>query len=134
MEKEKFAEIMDNNILLGIHLLSNTIEDAKKNLAYPDHNWWGDDCYPVLGSYEYEGKLYDLGFFYDREMNEVSAHIAHGNDESHYLSGRRFWGSDGHYRKLAGILNSVRILDDQTLIDQYAMWTNWKKFYNEEQK
>ena len=121
---------MKEEILFSIHLAEKLIDGAKTNLAFPNHNWnnW-ENCMPIKGSFEFEGRLYDLGFIYIEEYDRVSAHIVYGNEEWEYLSGDSFWGSDGIYKELAWRLYILGILDKQILIQHYVNNTDWTKFY-----
>jgi len=123
-------EILNNDILLGIHILRDAIDKAKTKLAYPDHDW-SEGYVPIYGSYEFEGQFYDIGFYYNLESNYVSAHIVYGKEPWEYLSGNSFWGSSHVYKKLAWILYCSGILKKEVLIDQYAKYSDWEDFYKE---
>jgi len=124
---ENLEAILESNISDGLHFLRLRIEKAKQTLHYKEHNWY-EGTYPFLSNFEFEGRIYDLGFYTDGK--NVSAHIVFGNEPGQYMSGNSFWATSILYRKVAGMLLMVRILQPDELMRQFARYNNWEEFYN----
>ena len=117
---------IDDSIELGLIFLEKIVKTQKELIHYTEHDWT-EGTYPLISNYEFEGHIYDLGFYTDGKY--VSAHIVFGNNPGDYMSGDSFWASSPLYRKVAGILLKVDILKKQELINQFARNSNWENFY-----